>query len=124
MMELFALTGGVAIAFVLYRISRSIWFRHKTLAVIVNELQYNPAVPGFQAPAFLHAVALAKANGGNEYDAAITFMLSQLGAMTVTGESRADNEARQFKKSKYALLEPLLPKSRFGEESLKAHLKL
>lgn len=52
-------------------------FRSKTLDIIMTEFNYNPAIPGAQAASFEQTTKIIKAQGGNEYEAAIAFMLEQ-----------------------------------------------
>lgn len=54
----------------------------KALQVIRNELSYDAAIPGHQLDTFDWSTRQVKTYGGNEYDAAITFMLVQLGTLT------------------------------------------
>jgi hypothetical protein len=53
-------------------------FRSKTLDVIIREFNYNPAIPGVQSASFEHATKIIKDQGGNEYEAAVAFMLEQV----------------------------------------------
>lgn len=110
--------GTLTVFYIIFKILTALLFRFKILRIIVNDLKYNPAVPGWQAKAFLDATKMTKLMRGNEYDAAIIFMLSQIEAMTTS------NETRSFKIEKYALMEKIVPKSILGDDLINDHARI
>jgi hypothetical protein len=86
METLFALIGLGTVAYFVWSWVQLVWFRSKTLAVLKSEIDYEPAVPGFQAPVFHEVTRVAKDSGGNEYDAAVLFMLPQLRLLQESGD--------------------------------------
>ena len=118
MVESFVLITILIVAFGLLKIILLLRFRTRSLSLIVNDLAYDAAVPGFQSKAFLDSVRLAKSMEGNEYDAAIIFMLTQLLVLS------DGNETRQFKREKYALIENLVAKSMHGDTLISEHIKM
>ncbi len=127
MSAVLSLIGALSVAYVIYKVIASLFFRYKALKIILNDLNYNAAVPGWQAQFFLDAIKVSKSMNGNEYDAAIIFMLSQLSVMT-SSEDEADvgetDSSRNFKIEKYALIEKIVEKSKFGDELISDHVKL
>ena len=55
-----------------------IWFRAKTLNILKTMFQYLPAKHGPQSSTFKQITKQIKAEGGNEYDAAVAFMIAQI----------------------------------------------
>lgn len=64
-----------------------IWYRSKALRVLRDQYDYNPAVPGSQAAVFNACIKQVRTNVGNEYDAAIAFMLIQMDALVGKSDS-------------------------------------
>ena len=73
-----------------------IWFRAKTLNVLKKMFQYLPAKYGPQSLAFNKVTKQMKANGGNEYDAAVAFMLAQI--EVGSGFSGGSTSWKQFRR--------------------------
>jgi len=118
MFEGFVFIAILIVAFGLLKIILLLRFRTRSLSLIVNDLAYDAAVPGFQSKAFLDSVRLAKSMGGNEFDAAIIFMLTQLSVLS------NDNKTREFKREKYALIENLVAKSVHGDTLILEHIRM
>ena len=58
-----------------------IWLKAKTLKLLKDHYDYEPAVPGIQNAMFSGCVKRVLAVKGSEHDAAALFMISQLGIM-------------------------------------------
>jgi len=101
-----------------YKIYSSLRVRFLVLKIITNDLKYNAAVPGWQATSFLDAIRMANKMNGNQYDAAIIFMLTQLSVM------ETNSETKSFKIEKYALIENIVPMSKFGGDLIEDHIRL
>lgn len=122
MIEVMAGISLLAFCMLLMRVGVMLRFKQKTLGVIVSELEYNPSVPGIQGASFNQAARFVKQQGGNEYDAAIAFMLIQIGVMLDSGGGNID-DSRAFIRDKYKLIESLIPKSIIGEDLFQAHIE-
>lgn len=101
MEKFFAAIGAITISWILFRWFGLVWFRTRVLSILKFSLKYDPAVPGFQSPVFNKLTKQYKANDWNEHDAAIGFMLVQLGAML----KPLSPEARAFYYEKLHLIE-------------------
>jgi hypothetical protein len=90
METIFAIFGAACLVWIITRWLKLVWFRTKTLRVIKVDLAYDAAVPGMQTTTFNAVTRSARSAGGNEYDAAIAFMLVQLGVLSepMTEKSR------------------------------------
>jgi hypothetical protein len=71
------------------------WFRFKTLNVIVNGYGYPAAIPGWQTDTFTMCTRLCHGIGIGPYDAAALFMLVQLNHM-VSANPAPDSDEGQF----------------------------
>lgn len=110
--------GLILAAYIAYKIYPPLRARFLVLKIITNELKYNAAVPGWQAASFLDSIRMAKKMNGNNYDAAIIFMLTQLSVM------ETNSETKSFKTEKYDLIETIVPMSKFGGALMEDHISL
>lgn len=118
MESFFAIIGIVAVLWLALRWFKLVWFRTKTLKVITEDLQYKPAVPGFQTTAFKSVTRAARANRWNECDAAIAFMLVQLGALP----RPLEDDSQRFYIEKIELLLSVATRSTVGRALIEAFL--
>ena len=110
-MEIFlAVIGAITIVWLSFRWLKLIWFRTRVLSILKNNLKYDPAVPGIQSPAFNAITKHYRANDWNEYDAAIGFMLVQLGLIS----KPLSSESRAFYYEKLNLIESIANSSTVG----------
>ena len=58
-----------------------IWLRAKSLKLLKDHYEYEPAVPGFQTGVFGGCVKHVLSVEGSEHDVAALFMISQVGIM-------------------------------------------
>lgn len=58
-----------------------IWFRAKVLQVLRIDFNYEPAVPGVQTKVFNTVTKEVRKSKGNEFDAAVAFMVIQADAI-------------------------------------------
>lgn len=119
--------GVLALAYFAYKIYSALLFRYKALKIVLGDLEYNAAVPGWQGQSFLEATKLAKSMRGNEYDAAIIFLLSQLKILTINRDESGiedTEDTKNFKQKKYELIEKIIEKSKFGDEFISDHVNI
>ena len=68
------------------------WFRFKTLSIIVSGYGYPAAIPGWQTETFDMCTQLCRAAGTSPYDAAALFMLFQLNHMVSANPAPGSDE--------------------------------
>ena len=117
---LFAIMGVCAVAWLVLGWLRLVWFRTKALRVVTQDLAYNAAVPGFQGAVFNAVTRQVRTNAGNEYDAAIAFMLVQLGSLSTP----LDEKATAFTMDKLQLIRVIVDSSNHGSELVREFLLL
>lgn len=114
-MTFFAVVGVVVVAIFAIRVARLVWYRAKALAVINNYFGYRAAVPGSQSEIFFSITRAGVSAGWNEFDVAIAFMLSVLGALTRPFKP----DAHMFYYEKLDLVMAILPRSTAGNDLLR-----
>jgi hypothetical protein len=114
--------GAGAWGLVVLRWLRLVWFRSKTLRVVTVDLDYQAAVPGIQASTFNAITRDGRKVNWNEYDAAISFVLSQLHLLWPCDTAKS----RRFWSEKLGRIKAIIPKSTVGgdlvAEFVTAHL--
>ena len=91
-------------------------FRSRTLDIIQQEFAFNPAIPGNHATAFDQATKAVKMQGGNEYEAAIAFMLSHIKTLDAN-----DPTLDSLTKNVHANAERIAAEGKIGAIRRKAH---
>lgn len=107
-----AAIGLLGLVWVLSRWLALTWFRSKVLAVLEQELSYKPSVPGLQSATFNAITKQGRGAGWNEYDAAIAFMLVQLGVLP----KPLSADASVFYMEKMVLVSALAQKATVGNQ--------
>jgi hypothetical protein len=110
--NLFVLIFLIAIALPSIRWLRLVWFRAGALRVITKDFSYEPAIPGFQSDAFNSITREIRKSGGNQYDAAIFFMLVQFDSMS----KPYDPKAKEFIAAKLSLIKKIVERSNSGSK--------
>ena len=101
---------------------RLIWYRTKVLRVLKEEFDYYPAIPGFQMEVFNACTRQVRSNGGNEYDAAIAFMMIQISALMGNSDSNRAFTNRVVARAYYCVEKANLPETHEVAEGLYAEL--
>jgi hypothetical protein len=111
METILAIFGAACLVWIITRWLKLVWFRTKTLRVVKVDLGYDAAVPGMQTASFNAVTRNARNAGGNEYDAAIAFMLVQLGMLS----EPLTEKSKQFIDEKLGLVRAIEHLSKGGE---------
>jgi hypothetical protein len=97
---------------------RTIWFQTKVLQILRNQYDYVPAK--FQMGVLNSSSRQMRENGGNEYDAAIAFMLIQVGSLSGETESNEDFITKVVRQSYYCAERALLESTKETADALYA----
>ena len=89
------------------------WYRAKVLKIIEKDYVYKVAVPGWQTKIFNETTRHIKQQGGNEYDAAISFMLIQSNSII---DTKAE-EAKSFIENIEYISMRLMPLGKLGQKA-------
>lgn len=92
-----------------------VWFRTKTLRVLKDEFNYEPNLTGVQKDPFNLVTRTTITNGGNEYDAAIAFIISQI-KLLIEGlipeiKREPDQDTLKFVQQKIMTIQDVFPLS-------------
>ena len=107
MTTVFFIVALVVAAWIFAGIVKRSRFRKRALRVIREDLCYDAAIPGHQSALLNQLSSRVHVHGGNEYDAAMAFMLTQLAMLS----KPLTTETRGFTREKIKLLRGIATKA-------------